>query len=65
MKSLILVRHAKSDWNLHLDDKKRPLTDNGKMTINKVGQIAKDFIDDEFVIWCSNAVRTTETVIIF
>lgn len=65
MKSLILVRHAKSDWNLHLDDKKRPLTDNGKLAIKKVGQIAQDFIDNEFTIWGSTAVRATETALIF
>jgi phosphohistidine phosphatase len=31
MKNLLLVRHAKSDWeNLELDDFERPLNDRGK-----------------------------------
>lgn len=65
MKSLILVRHAKSSWEEPLGDKKRPLTDEGKSAIKKVGQIAQGLINDSFDIWCSSAVRATETALIF
>jgi len=65
MKSLILVRHAKSSWESPLDDKKRPLTDTGRWTIKKVGQIAQELISDDYEIWSSTAVRATETALIF
>ncbi|MBP9793749.1 MAG: histidine phosphatase family protein [Flavobacterium sp.] len=65
MKSLILVRHAKSDWNFHLDDQERPLTDSGKLAIKKVGLIAQALLKKEAEIWCSSAVRTTQTALIF
>jgi phosphohistidine phosphatase len=65
MKSLILVRHAKSSWDLPLDDKKRPLTDTGIKAIKKVGQIAQGFIDSDFEIWSSTATRATETALLF
>lgn len=64
MKSLILVRHAKSDWDLHLDDKKRPLTNSGKTAIKKVGIKAQELIKNDAEIWCSTAVRTSQTALI-
>ncbi|MES2811243.1 MAG: histidine phosphatase family protein [Bacteroidota bacterium] len=65
MKSLILVRHAKSSWDLPLGDKKRPLIDSGKLAIKKVGQIAQELINPDFEIWSSTAVRASETALIF
>jgi phosphohistidine phosphatase len=65
MKSLILVRHAKSDWNLNVNDKNRTLTMSGKLAIEKVATLYEDYIEDEAKLWCSTAKRATETAIIF
>ncbi|RXR18895.1 histidine phosphatase family protein [Flavobacterium amnicola] len=65
MKSLIIVRHAKSSWDTPLDDKKRPLIDGGRQAIKKVGQIAQELITADYEVWSSTAVRATETALIF
>jgi phosphohistidine phosphatase len=65
MKSLILVRHAKSSWNAPLDDKRRPLIDSGRLAIQKVGQIAQELISEDYEIWSSTAVRASETALVF
>ena len=65
MKSLILVRHAKSSWDLPLDDKKRPLTDTGVLAIEKIGKIAHEFVNNDFEIWSSTATRAFQTALIF
>ncbi|MBC8332329.1 MAG: histidine phosphatase family protein [Anaerolineae bacterium] len=63
MKSLFLMRHAKSSWKYaDLTDHQRPLNKRGKQDALRVGQ----FINDEGlapeVILCSTAHRTRQTV---
>ncbi len=65
MKSLILVRHAKSSWDFPVLDKQRPITEGGKESIVKVGKMAKDILPDHLSIWSSNAVRARETAFLF
>ncbi|MFC7772858.1 SixA phosphatase family protein [Flavobacterium sp. GCM10027622] len=65
MKSLILVRHAKSSWDFGLDDKKRPLAERGTTDIQKIGSSAQVFLPNDLTIWCSTAVRATDTAYLF
>lgn len=65
MKSLILVRHAKSSWDFGLDDKKRPLAEKGIFNIKKIASSAKVFLPKELSIWSSPAVRASETAYLF
>lgn len=65
MKSLILVRHAKSSWEFSLEDKQRPLAENGVNAIKKVGKLAQDFVNEDFVLWSSTAKRAKETALLF
>ena len=36
MKKLVLLRHAKSSWEYHVEDYDRPLSEKGINDINKV-----------------------------
>lgn len=65
MKSLILVRHAKSSWEFSLEDKHRPLMEMGIKAIKKIGKVAQNFVDDDFVVWSSTAKRAKETALLF
>ncbi|WP_428225279.1 SixA phosphatase family protein [Flavobacterium sp.] len=65
MLSLILVRHAKSSWDLPDNDKQRKLTAQGENTIRKVAILVKDEVSEEFSIWSSSAVRTMSTASLF
>ncbi|HKX86120.1 MAG TPA: histidine phosphatase family protein [Flavobacterium sp.] len=65
MKSLILVRHAKSSWDFGLDDKKRPLAEKGISNIKKIASAAKVFLPKALFIWSSPAVRASETAYLF
>lgn len=47
MKSLLLIRHAKSSWDMDVDDFERPLNDRGK---NDAPAMAKRLIKKEIII---------------
>ncbi|MGA0212782.1 MAG: histidine phosphatase family protein, partial [Flavobacteriaceae bacterium] len=38
MKTLIFLRHAKSSWELNVDDRNRPLSENGMDRIKKIAK---------------------------
>ncbi|MEM9580531.1 MAG: histidine phosphatase family protein [Pseudomonadota bacterium] len=61
MKTLILMRHAKSSWSTPLTDVERPLNSRGAEAAAKLGDWlrSKNLHPDE--ILCSYAVRTMET----
>jgi phosphohistidine phosphatase len=65
MKSLILIRHAKSSWELPVKDKDRTLTEKGIETIKKVALEALPFISESFTIWSSTANRASQTAFLF
>ena len=65
MKSLILVRHAKSSWEFGFDDKKRPLAERGISDIQKMGKKVKKHLPDQLTIWSSPAVRASHTARLF
>jgi phosphohistidine phosphatase len=62
MKTLLLMRHAKSSWkDTELKDFDRPLTKKGKKCVLKMGRL---IADEELVpdrIFCSPAVRALQT----
>ena len=62
MKKLILMRHAKSDWNNSLDDFERPLSERGKKEAPIMGKFIKneDLIPDLLI--SSPSQRTKETL---
>lgn len=65
MKSLILVRHAKSSWEMPIMDKQRPLSENGIINIQKVAKLALKYLPKDFTIWSSTAVRASQTALLF
>jgi phosphohistidine phosphatase len=63
MKTLYLLRHAKSSWkNPDLQDFERPLNNRGKRAAETVGRwLRKENVVPDLVI-CSCAVRARETI---
>ncbi|MBH71592.1 MAG: phosphohistidine phosphatase [Pelagibacteraceae bacterium] len=62
MKTIFLLRHAKSSWdNLNLDDFDRPLSNKGIKASKKIGNYLKTnkFVPD--IIYCSTAKRAKQT----
>ena len=43
MKKLVLLRHAKSSWDLNVSDKDRPLTEKGINRIKMISVVAQIF----------------------
>ena len=63
MKRIILIRHAKSDWNnANLDDFDRPLSKRWIREIKFVNKILKNLDLKTDLILCSSAKRTEETL---
>jgi len=61
--SLILMRHAKSDWsNTSLADHDRPLNDRGRRDAPRMAQWLAEIDQIPDRILCSSAVRTRQTV---
>lgn len=59
---LLLMRHAKSDWNDHsLDDLHRPLNKRGRHDAPIMGKFIRDTVGSPDQIICSNATRAKET----
>jgi phosphohistidine phosphatase len=63
MKTLLLLRHAKSDWNdVSLRDFERPLADRGKRDAPRMGQEMKVRAPLPDLIISSPAARARETI---
>lgn len=65
MISLILVRHAKSSWDLPVQDKERPLIEIGRKNIVKVAQKTMHLLPKDYTIWSSTAQRALQTALLF
>jgi phosphohistidine phosphatase len=66
MKTLYLIRHAKSDWGLdQLSDIERPLNARGYSDANKMSLILKDKKIIPDIIISSPAIRAISTALIF
>jgi phosphohistidine phosphatase len=61
-RTLILIRHTKSDWDdPGLDDHDRPLNDRGRLSAPRIGAwLAEQGFEPDAVL-CSTARRTRET----
>ena len=65
MKTLLLLRHAKSSWkDPELDDHDRPLNKRGKQTAPLMGALLQDENLVPDLILCSSAVRTYSTALL-
>jgi len=64
MKTLVLLRHAKSSWDYPLDDIHRPLKLKGINRIKKTSFKSKDIFDKSNIIMTSPANRAINTALI-
>ena len=62
MKTILLLRHAKSDWDVNAPDHERPLAARGRKAAVKMGRLvtASGSVPDRALV--SSAVRTRQTV---
>lgn len=65
MKNLILIRHAKSSWEIPLSDIDRPLSKRGIRDAFLISSSLNNLLPKKFVVWSSIAKRTEETCYIF
>ncbi|MCL6460688.1 phosphohistidine phosphatase [Flavobacterium micromati] len=65
MKNLILIRHAKSSWEVPMQDKDRGLTSQGVNDAHNVSTHIKTLIPKTFIMMSSPAKRTIDTALIF
>ncbi len=63
MKTLYLLRHAKSSWSdAALNDRERPLSKRGRKAATQMGRYIRDAAAVPDLIFCSPAERTRETL---
>jgi phosphohistidine phosphatase len=63
MKTLLIMRHAKSSWkDKDLKDRKRPLSKRGKRNAPQMGELIKEKELIPQIILSSDAVRARQTV---
>ena len=65
MKTLYLVRHAKSSWEFDVDDHKRPLNERGLRDAPRVAQKAANDLDKPDLLMSSDALRAKTTALFF
>ncbi|HLA54944.1 MAG TPA: histidine phosphatase family protein [Flavobacterium sp.] len=65
MKTLILIRHAKSDWNSPTGDYDRQLAESGKRDAKAISSKAYELLPDHYIVWSSPANRAQQTATIF
>ena len=61
MKELILLRHAKSSWELNVEDRHRTLTKKGMMRISKMALHHSEVFSQAEIIFTSPANRACHT----
>ena len=65
MKNLVLVRHAKSNWDMPLKDIDRPLDQRGLQDAHLVSSNIQKHVPKKYIIWSSPAKRASDTAVIF
>jgi len=65
MKKLILIRHAKSSWDIPVPDKERGFTSKGIANTLKVADKTITLISPSATFWCSSSKRTRHTAKLF
>lgn len=64
MKKIILLRHAKSSWDLNVSDKERPLTEKGINRIKMISARSSNILSSADLIFSSPANRAIHTACI-
>jgi phosphohistidine phosphatase len=65
MKSIYLIRHAKSSWNFPVKDFDRPLTSKGISNAMMLGDKTKQYIPNDCLIWSSSSKRASTTATLY
>ena len=65
MKTLYLVRHAKSSWEFDLDDHNRPLNERGLRDAPRVAQKVVENLPKPDLVMSSDAMRAKTTALFF
>jgi phosphohistidine phosphatase len=60
-RTLVLVRHAKSSWDLDVEDVERPLSGRGRRDARAIGELLASRAIKPDLVLCSTATRTCET----
>jgi phosphohistidine phosphatase len=60
-RTLVVVRHAKSDWSHGLPDIERPLADRGRRDAPLIGRWLSENLDPVQLVVCSPAKRARQT----
>jgi phosphohistidine phosphatase len=61
-RTLVVVRHAKSDWHNDLTDDERPLAPRGRREAPAIGPWVATHAGDVDLVICSTATRARETL---
>lgn len=61
-RTLVVVRHAKSDWTNDLPDDQRPLNPRGRREAPLIGTWVAEHLGTVDLVLCSTAVRARETL---
>lgn len=61
MKTLVFLRHAKSSWELNVDDRNRPLSENGMDRIKKIAKRSSSVFENADQFFTSPANRAFHT----
>jgi phosphohistidine phosphatase len=61
-RTLVVVRHAKSDWHNDLPDDERPLAPRGRREAPGIGPWVATHAGDVDLVICSTATRARETL---
>lgn len=65
MKSLFLIRHAKSSWDTPVQDINRSISQRGIKDAHLIASRLVKLIPKSFIVWSSKAKRAVETAYIF
>jgi phosphohistidine phosphatase len=60
-RTLVLVRHGKSSWDLDVDDHERPLSARGRRDAEAIGRWLSERSFRPDLVLCSTAIRTKQT----
>jgi phosphohistidine phosphatase len=60
-RTLVLVRHGKSSWDLDVDDHERPLSARGRRDAEAIGRWLSERSLRPDLVFCSTAIRTKQT----
>ena len=61
-RTLVVIRHAKSDWTHDVQDDQRPLNPRGQREAPLIGQWVAGNVGNVDLVLCSTAVRARETL---